>query len=96
MPLRLHQDHANARMLAETLAQIPEVEIDLEGVQTNIVVFTLRTRKPAEISAALKARGLLISSVGRQSLRLVTHHDADREACLRAAEILAQELAAGA
>jgi len=96
MPLRLHEDHANARMLAETLAQFPEIDIDLEGVQTNIVVFHLRTRQAAEVSAALKARGLLISSVGPQSLRIVTHHDADRAACLRAAEILKNELAASA
>ena len=35
MPLRLHEDHANARFLAETLAQSPEIEIDLQAVQTN-------------------------------------------------------------
>jgi len=94
MPLRLHEDHANARMLAETLAQIPEVEIDLEGVQTNIVVFQLKTRKPSELVAALKARGLLISTVGPRAVRLVTHHDVDDSACRRAAQILEEELRA--
>jgi threonine aldolase len=92
MPLRLHEDHANARMLAETLAQIPEVEIDLDGVQTNIVVFSLRTRIASDVVAGLKARGVLISSVGPRSVRLVTHHDADQDACRAAAQAIEEEL----
>jgi threonine aldolase len=90
MPLRLHEDHANARMLAETLAGFAEVEIDPAAVQTNIVVFSLRTRAAADVTAALKARGLLMSAVGPKSVRLVTHHDADANACARAATILTQ------
>src|SRR5579859_1434859 len=92
MSLRLHEDHANARMLAETLAQIPEVEIDIEAVQTNIVIFKLKTRKPAELVANLKSRGILISTVGPRAVRLVTHVDVDREACTYAAERLKEEL----
>jgi threonine aldolase len=92
MPLRLHEDHANARMVAETLAQIPEVEIDLEAVQTNIVIFQLKSRQPAEVADSLKAKGVLISTVGPRALRLVTHHDAGKAACERAAEILKTEL----
>ena len=92
MPLRLHEDHANARMLAETLAQCPDVDIDLEAVQTNIVVFTLRTRTAVEVVAALKASGLLVSTIGPYAVRLVTHHDADKAACEKAAFILRDEL----
>jgi threonine aldolase len=88
MPLRLHEDHANAWMLAETLAQIPEVEIDLEAVQTNIVIFQLKSRKPAEVVESLKAKGVLIGTVGPRAVRLVTHHDAGNAACERAAAIL--------
>ena len=95
MPLRLHEDHANARMLAETLAKSPEVDIDLKGVQTNIVVFTLRTRTAAEVVAALKASGLLVSTIGPYAVRLVTHHDADKAACEKAAFILRDELRSG-
>ena len=92
MPLRLHEDHANARMLAETLAQCSDVDIDLEAVQTNIVVFSLRTRTASEVVAALKARGLLISTIAPYAVRLVTHHDADKAACEKAAFILRDEL----
>jgi threonine aldolase len=92
MPLRLHEDHANARMLAETLAALPEVDIDPTAVQTNIVVFSLKNRTAADLTTALKARGLLMSTVGPKSVRLVTHHDADQNACLKAARILTEEI----
>jgi threonine aldolase len=92
MPLRLKEDHANARMLAETLSEIPEVEIDLAAVETNILVFNLKSRKPAEVVAALKAKGVLIGVTGPRTVRIVTHHDVDREACIQAADILWQVL----
>ena len=41
-PARLHEDHANARYLAEGLARIPGVSVDLTKVQTNIVFFDVR------------------------------------------------------
>ena len=93
MPLRLHEDHTNARMIAEKLAKIPEVEIDLEAVQTNIVVFSLRTVAAADLTLSLKSRGVLMSAVGPRSVRLVTHHDTGHEDCLKAVEILFEELA---
>ena len=37
MTRRLDEDHCNARILAESLARIPGLTIDLESVQTNIV-----------------------------------------------------------
>src|SRR4029077_6417953 len=38
-PSRLHEDHANAKLLAEGIAQIPELKIDPNKVRTNIVIF---------------------------------------------------------
>ena len=46
-PKRLHQDHANARLLAETLANLDGVEIDLDAVETNIVIFKLKSGRKA-------------------------------------------------
>ena len=92
MPLRLGEDHVNARMLAETLAAIPEVQIDLDTVQTNIVIFQLRTKKPADLLAALKAKGILASQLGPRTVRLVTHHDVSKSACELAAKALEVEL----
>jgi threonine aldolase len=95
MPKRLHEDHANARLLAEALANIEGVAIDPETVETNIVIFRLSDAlKPAELVARLKQRGVLVSVVGPQLVRLVTHRDVGRRDCMRAAEILTEEMEA--
>ena len=95
-PKRLHEDHANARLLAEALANLDEVEIDLDAVETNIVIFKLAGgRSAADLTARLKARGILMSAVGPSAVRLVTHLDVDRAACVKAAEALSEEIAAG-
>lgn len=93
MPARLHEDHANARLLAETLSQIEGVEIDLASVETNIVIFRLKGGlSAAELVDRLKARGILASALGPSMIRLVTHHDVNRDACVKAAEVLTEEL----
>ena len=38
---RLHEDHENARILAEGLSRIPGFSVDLNTVETNIVVFDI-------------------------------------------------------
>jgi threonine aldolase len=94
-PKRLHEDHANARLLAEALARIDSVEIDLDAVETNIVIFRLTGGlKAADLSARLMARGVLANEVGPDAMRLVTHLDVDRAACVRAAEALREEIQA--
>ena len=95
MPKRLHEDHANARLLAEALSNIEGVEVDPETVETNIVIFRLGEGvMPAELIRRLKARGVLASSVGPQLVRLVTHRDVSRGDCIRACEILSEEIEA--
>ncbi|AXC14988.1 Low-specificity L-threonine aldolase [Acidisarcina polymorpha] len=96
MTLRLGEDHANARLLAEGLAKIPQVEIDLGAVQTNLVIFTLRDGEDYDgLVTRLKRRGVLASAVNPPGIRLVTHHDVDREACERALAILVEEIQKG-
>jgi len=94
MPKRLAEDHANARFLAEQLAELPQISLDLQTVQTNIVIFGLKDeRKANELVAHLKQRGVLCGTVGRNSVRFVTHHDVDRAACEVAARVAAEEIA---
>lgn len=96
MPKRLHEDHANARLLAEGLAHIEGAVIDPETVETNIVIFKLAGGATAsELVARLKTRGILAGSVGVDSVRLVTHNDAGRGACLAAIDALTEEIEAG-
>jgi threonine aldolase len=94
-PKRLHEDHANARLMAEALAHIEKAEIDLDAVETNIVVFRLTGGRSAKgLTERLKARGILMSAVGPSTVRLVTHLDVDRAACVQAAQALTEEIEA--
>jgi threonine aldolase len=43
---RLAEDHAHARLLAQGLAQMPHVQINLDSVQTNMVFFDLDDHAP--------------------------------------------------
>jgi len=92
MTSRLAEDHANARLLAEGLAELPEVELDLDSVQTNLVIFRLRSGGHDLLVARLKRRGVLASTVNPPAIRLATHHDLSREACQQALAILIEEI----
>lgn len=94
---RLADDHAHARLIAERLARVPTVVLDLDTVQTNIVVFHLGPDAPeaSAVVAAAKARGVLLVAFGPRTLRVVTHLDVTRTASLEAAEVLAELVSAG-
>ena len=92
-PLRLHEDHANARLLADAIVACARADIDLPSVQTNIVFFTLKDRGDAPaLVAALKSEGILCSAIGPHAVRLVTHSDVSREQCGRCAAVLVRLL----
>jgi threonine aldolase len=94
MPKRLGEDHANAKILAERLAEQKQVEIDLATVQTNIVIFRLKgLAYVAQIVKAMRARGVLAGSGAVNEIRFVTHRDVDTAACERAARIATEVIA---
>lgn len=72
---RLSEDHRRARRLAEYIASSPAFSINLNTVQTNIVIFEPKTMKPAELVAAAKEEGVLFSVGKINSLRAVAHLD---------------------
>jgi threonine aldolase len=87
---RLAEDHARARRLAEGLAEIPGVIVDLETVQTNIVIFRPpRGLEPAAAIAGFAARGVRVSDLGTRGLRMVTHYQIDDAALDRALAVAA-------
>ena len=95
-PARLAEDHANAKFMAEGLAAIPQIRVEREP-QTNILFFdvTETGHSGNEFSGKLKERGVLMNAAsGPSRLRLLTHFDVDRGACLRALEIV-RSVAAG-
>jgi threonine aldolase len=78
---RLAEDHANARRLAEGLAEIPGLSIDLERVQTNIVYLDLLDGGlgPDQFLARLREGGVKMSSTGPRRFRAVTHYGIEAE-----------------
>jgi len=90
MPARLHEDHANARLIAEAVAKCAGASVDLDGVQTNIVIFSVADA--AKVVAGLKAKGILASAIGVSQVRVVTHFDVSREDCEDCAGVLGEML----
>jgi threonine aldolase len=93
---RLAEDHANARRLAEGIAKLPGLRVDLASVQTNIVIFGVeRPGGPGsaqtatnEIVAGCAARKVKVHAIGPTSIRSVTHKDVDAEDIERALDAL--------
>jgi threonine aldolase len=94
---RLPEDHANARLIAEHVAGVRGVRLDLKTVQTNIVIFHMEEGAPdaGAIAARAKDAGVLLTVFGPRKLRAVTHLDVNREDCARAAELLARAIERG-
>ena len=88
---RLVDDHANARLLAERLAGLRGVRLDIATVQSNIVIFRMEEGAPdaATIVARAEEAGVRVSAFGERTVRAVTHLDVSREQCRRAADLLA-------
>jgi len=88
---RLADDHANARLIGERLAGCDGVELALDALETNIVVFHLAAGAPdaATVVARAAEHGVLVMAFGPRTVRAVTHLDVGRADCERAAGALA-------
>lgn len=84
---RLAEDHVNCKLLAHGLADFPQIDIDLERVVTNILIFTLRNARQERLGEAEtlrfleKARehGVLLSPMGGGIIRAVTHYGLQKQ-----------------
>jgi threonine aldolase len=88
MPGRLAEDHVNARWMAEQIAEMGGCTIDLDTVQTNIVIFRPTARTAEEVITGMKAQGVLCGTAAADEVRFVTHRDVDGKACERAVSVL--------
>lgn len=86
---RLAQDHDNARLIAERISTNSKFILDLDTVQTNILVFGLAADSPDAETVVVRAheRGVLVFAFGPRTIRAVTHLDVSREECLRATDV---------
>jgi threonine aldolase len=75
---RLAEDHVNARALAEGLARLPGLRLDLATVQTNIVIVSVgRPGGVDELVAGCAARKVKLHRMSPTLIRCVTHKDVD-------------------
>lgn len=84
---RLADDHANAKLLAAAVRDVPGLALVPDEVETNLVwaevAPALGTAR--DVAARLKANGVLASALGSNVVRFVTHLDVSRADCERAA-----------
>ncbi len=72
---RLEEDHANARRLAEGLAPLPGLKIDLTKVQSDILIFEVTGEITAEEFASRMAQeNVRFNPLGPAQVRMVTHY----------------------
>ena len=88
---RLADDHANARRLANGLADLPGVRLELDHVETNIVLIELTgSLYAATAMDELRRRGVRMVDLGPRTLRAVTHLDVDAAGIDRAIDVARQ------
>jgi threonine aldolase len=92
--LRLQEDHAKATYLAGELASIQGLDLDIETVQTNIIIFSIEKsgKTPEDLLTKLQERGVLLTPGGYMVLRAVTHLDVSMDRVRRAAAIIREIL----
>lgn len=94
---RLAEDHANARRLAEGLAEVPGLKVDLETVQTNMVMVDIVDERwtARALVEALRREGVLCNDTGPRRIRLVTHKDVTAADIELALDAIARTVKAG-
>lgn len=92
---RLADDHANAKRLAQAIADMPDVSIDVGSVQTNLVYFEVEasTGTAKTLCATLHEQGVRMLPVGPQRVRAVTHLDVSADDIERAIDTMKKVLA---
>jgi threonine aldolase len=88
---RLAEDHVNARTLAEGIARLPKLSVDLASVQTNIVIFQVERPGGAdELVKGAAARLVKIHAIGPAAIRCVTHKDVDSKDITKTLEVFSE------
>jgi len=79
---RLAEDHEHCKQLAHGLADYPQIDIDVEQVVTNILVFSVRNTQQQPLTeeetmqflAKAQQHGVLMGHIGQGKIRAVTHY----------------------
>jgi threonine aldolase len=76
---KLADDHRHARQVAETLAQLPDIDVDLDSAQTNMVYFSVNREdmNAPQLCEALGEHGIKAGARNDHLIRFVLHIDID-------------------
>lgn len=90
MTKRLQEDHDNARLLAEGLNSIENVQVDLDKVQTNLIMvdFSKAGLTGNELAEKMKVYGILINGSPAPVVRFATHYYISKEDVKKAVEVV--------
>ncbi len=91
---RLADDHANARTLAEGLAEINGIKLDLWRVQTNLVAFEVNGISMASFLDECQKRGLRADAGSRTRVRFVTRYGIEAEDVQLALKVVSEVMGA--
>lgn len=89
---RLKDDHTRAKDLANHLAELGNVKVDLDSVQTNILMFQPTIKSVEQVIEESKEKGLLLGPGGIGVVRAVTHLDISDDDIEKAKSILSNIL----
>ena len=70
---RLKEDHHLAILLAKGINEIEGLNIELNNVETNIVLFTIEDHPASQLVDKMQEKGVRIGALGENLLRAVTH-----------------------
>jgi threonine aldolase len=92
---RLAEDHRNAQVIAQAIANTPSLRLDPPEVETNIIWFEVdpKCATAKALAAMLKQRGILVSAAGTYRIRACTHLDVSASQAQQAAEAIRSALA---
>ena len=87
---QLFEDHKNAKLIAEGIAQINGLTIDEKKVQTNIIYFGLNSPKltGSQLVSKMENRGIKFFETNSKRFRLVTHYGITRDDIEKTLEVL--------
>ena len=85
---RLKDDHEKAKYFAEEISKIDGFNVNLDNVQTNIVVFSYSKKSKKDLINLLESNGVRISSGSYENLRAVFHLDVTFEEVKKSIEII--------
>ena len=87
---RLAEDHANAHLLGELISGHPKLKFDQAAIQSNMVYVDVTPTglNAQQVTTALAQRGLLVSKMTENEIRMVTNMNVSREQVIEAVKII--------